>query len=468
MFQKRFLAIILLIAGLGVGYWDYTSQISTADTEASKPFKLGLDLSGGTHLIYEADLTSVEPTETTKSMEALRDVIENRVNLFGVAEPLVQIERGALDENGERSQRLIVELPGVTDVAEAVDMIGDTPVLEFKIERQEEDALRYQQAIQDLQAAMEAGVQDFVPDDILSEGPYLDTGLTGKFLDRARVEFNSNSGEPYVAIKFDAEGTELFKDITSDNVGRVLAIYLDGALIQEPVIRDVIRNGEAIISGGFSPDEARELAGRLNSGALPVDSLELLSTQSVGPSLGAQATEAGVRAGMWGLLMVSLFLILWYRLPGVLAVVALSIYLAIVFAIFKFIPVTLTAAGIAGLVLSIGMAVDANILIFERMKEELRRGRGLEEAVEEGFNRAWLSIRDGNLSSIITAGILFWFGTSLVEGFALTFAIGILVSMFSAITLTRSFLRAIAQGDNEGFKKVLFGSGFTGKPDAGK
>jgi len=257
----------------------------------------------------------------------------------------------------------------------------------------------------------------------------------------------------------------LFAEITGRNVGRTVAIFLDRQLgnitpITAPVVQQAISGGQAVITGSFTPDEAKILVGRLNSGALPVDRLVLLSTQTIGPSLGAEAVNAGILAGIWGLSLVAVFLILWYRLPGLLAVVSLGIYIAMVLALFKLIPVTLTAAGLAGFILSIGMAVDANVLIFERMKEEILGGRGtLPEAIREGFKRAWLSIRDGNLSSIITAVILFWFGTSLIEGFALTFAIGIIISMFSAIVITRTFLLAVAKDIEVDHAGVLFKSG---------
>ena len=231
-------------------------------------------------------------------------------------------------------------------------------------------------------------------------------------------------------------------------------------VISAPVIREPIAGGTATISGGFTPDEARLLVRDLNFGALPLP-IELISTQTIGASIGEVALQRGVTAGMYGLLFVALFLLLWYRLPGLVAVVALGIYIAIMLSIFKIIPVTLTAAGIAGFILTIGMAVDANILIFERMKEELKIGKDTQEAVKDGFARAWLDIRDGNISSIITAIILFWFGTSLVKGFALVFGIGIIASMLTAITVTRTFLYALGKYENKGFVKALFGRGFS-------
>ena len=266
------------------------------------------------------------------------------------------------------------------------------------------------------------------------------------------------SNEPIVALRFTNEGGKIFEEFTGAHVGEVFGIFLDGQLISNPVINERIGGGSAIISGSFTPDEARELVRNLNFGALPLP-IELLSSQTIGASLGAETLERGIEAGLWGLAIVALFLILWYRLPGMLSVLSLSIYIVIMLAIFKLVPVTLTAAGLAGFILSIGLAVDANVLIFERMKEELLEGKWTHNAVRDGFMRAWLSVRDGNLSSIITAIILFWFGTSLVEGFALVFGLGVIVSMLTAITVSRTFLLAVGDREYRGFTRVLFGSG---------
>lgn len=462
MLKTRLLALVLLFIGAYIGHFVYSSEIGVNAETTNYPFKLGLDLSGGAHLVYKADVTSVAPEDLDDAMDSLRDIIERRVNLFGVAEPIVQIERagvlGSVDASVE--QRLIVELPGVTDVEKAVDQIGATPILEFKTERPREEIDAIIEARQALDDAQLNGFEGYEFNPLAVEEPYVDTELTGRFLDAAALEFDPTTRAPYIALTFNDEGADLFALLTKDNVGKTIAIYLDGAPISTPVVQTEIKNGRAVITGRFTIDEAKTLVGRLNSGALPVDKLELLSTQTVGASLGAEALDAGILAGVWGLVLVALFLLVWYRLPGLLAVISLSIYIAIILAIFKWLPVTLTAAGIAGFVLSIGMAVDANILIFERMKEELKSGRGLEESISEGFSRAWLSIRDGNMSSIITAIILFWFGTSLIEGFALTFGVGIMVSMFSAITLTRTFLLAVSRSGSSKVIKLLFGSGF--------
>jgi protein-export membrane protein SecD len=240
----------------------------------------------------------------------------------------------------------------------------------------------------------------------------------------------------------------------------MVAIYLDGAPISTPVVREEIPNGQAVISGSFTPTEARQLVGRLNSGALPVP-ISLLSTQTIGATLGDSALHAGVKAAVIGFMLVALFLILWYRLPGLIATVSLCIFIVIILALFKLLPVTLTAAGIAGFIISIGIAVDANVLIFERVKEELRAGRTVSDAISFGFSRAWMSIRDSNISNMITALILFWFGTSLIKGFALTLGMGVLVSLFSAITVTRIFLGVLGFMGESKVARFLFSSGLS-------
>ncbi len=428
MNKYRIWAVILIIAIILVGWFVYKGT----------PFKYGLDLAGGTELTYRADTTQVAAADIESSMDVLKDVIERRVNLFGVSEPVVQVEGSG---TFSKDNKLIVDLPGVTDIQEAIALIGETPLLEFKV------------IPEDLKTA--STTEELYVKSIA-------TGLSGRLLSRADLQFNNQAGgEPIVSLKFNPEGTALFAKITKENKGRVLAIFLDGEPISTPVVQEEIPNGEAQISGGFSAAEAQLLVKNLNYGALPVP-IELVSTQTIGPSLGSAALYAGVRAGIWGMIIVILFLILWYRLPGFIASLALIMYVIISLALFKLIPVTLTAAGLAGFILSIGMAVDANILIFERMKEELRRGKDLDDSMHEGFHRAWLSIRDSNVSSIITALVLFWLGTSAVKGFALTLGLGVLISMFTAITVSRTFLFALSSarifGKTTGF---LFGSGIT-------
>jgi len=461
MWRKRLVALLLLLAGTGIGYGVWSGEQIPDGPFGKFPFKYGLDISGGTHLVYHADVSKVASSEVRSSMEALRDVIERRVNLFGVSEPVVQVEQSGAD------QRLIVELPGVTDIDKAVALIGQTPLLEFKTERPdgaEKEAIRaaYAQAQEIMKSASSTGItpeQLMANEPLLKEDPsYIPTPLTGALLQKATLQFDQTTQEPQVLLTFNEEGRKLFADITKANVNKTIAIYLDGSPISQPVVREPITDGNAQISGKFSVPEARELVGRLNSGALPVP-VTLLSTQTIGASLGESALHSGVWAGIWGVLIVGIFLLFWYRLPGVVAVFALGIYIVLMLAMFKIIPVTLTAAGIAGFILSIGMAVDANILIFERMKEELKKGKDIQSAMHDGFDRAWTSIRDSNISSLISAVILFWFGTSLVKGFALTLGIGVLVSMFSAITVTRTFLYALGTKGTSRTIRFLFGSG---------
>ncbi|MBI2004551.1 protein translocase subunit SecD [Patescibacteria group bacterium] len=426
MFWLRYGAVaILLTAGL-LGFFAYKTQTG------NWAFKLGLDLSGGTHLVYSADTSTIDSAEVAESLSALQAVIERRVNAFGVGEPLVQTQQGGAFGQGEH--RLIVELPGVTDVDQAVKMIGETPTLDFKLVK---DGFE-----DNLTLPTQPGSTDSPQ---ANPEAFADTGLTGALLSRAALEFGNNQyalNQPTVRVDFNAEGTKLFADITDVNVGKQLAIFLDGALISAPVIQDHITNGTAIISGNFSAESARELVRNLNLGALPVP-ITLSSTQTIGATLGDEALNAGVTAGAIGFFVLALFLILWYRLPGVVAVASLIIYILIMLVLFKFIPVVLTAAGIAGFILSVGLAVDANILIAERMKEEFAAGAKAEHAIREGFKRAWLAIRDTNITHIIAAVILFWFGTSLIKGFALVFGLGVFVSMLSAITISRTFLLAL-------------------------
>lgn len=471
MWKTRISAVLLLIIGAGIGYFIYASEpklhegkeVSFQEVAQKFPFKLGLDLSGGVQLVYQADVTSVKKEEVKNAMDALRDVIERRINTFGVSEPVVQIEeKGGITSPVE--ERLIVELPGVTDVKRAVEMIGQTPKLEFMTERSKAEIEAYNKAVEKIQADQKAGRPLTIPAELLA-GPYKPTELNGRFLERAVLEFDQTTREPIVSIVFNKQGSDIFAELTKNNIDKTIAIYLDRELgnpnpISAPVVREAILGGKAQITGNFTAQEAKTLVGRLNSGALPVDKLLLLSTQTISAPLGAEALMAGVWAGVWGLIVVAGFLILWYRLPGVISVLALAIYVALMLLLFKSIGVTLTAAGIAGFILSIGMAVDANILIFERTKEELRKGHGVHEALREGFARAWTSIRDSNISSIITAIILFWFGTSLIKGFALTFGIGVIVSMFTAISISRTLLFALPFSGHGAFVRALFGSGF--------
>jgi len=497
---------------------------------------LGLDLQGGAHLVYQADVSNIPSGDRESAVEGTRDVIERRVNALGVSEPLVQTNKS------DNNYRLIVELPGVSDVNQAINQIGQTPVLEFKTYTatpaeitltadQEKQRDEFNKAQQDrAQAALDKVKRDsksfedqanqlsedpgntdqegkkrggdlgwakkgaYVPEfektlfEALKDGEisqdliqtqfgwhiiqrvesrkddkgeeevhgrhilfkqweqpqqqnveWNNTELSGKQLKRSAVQFDPNTGQPTIALTFNDEGSKLFEKITEENIGKQVAIFLDGLIISAPTVQQKITGGQAVITGNFSVIEAKELSQSLNAGALPVP-VQLVSQQSVGPTLGKVSLEKSLMAAFVGFLLVVIFMIGFYRFPGVVSVIALAVYGVIVMSIFKLMPVTLTLSGIAGFVLSIGMAVDANVLIFERIKEELYRGQTLRAAIDEGFRRAWSAIRDGNISTLITAFVLMTFGTSMIKGFALTLMIGVLISMFSAITISRILL----------------------------
>ncbi|MCX8015697.1 MAG: protein translocase subunit SecD [Patescibacteria group bacterium] len=416
--------IIVLILAILIGLFDY-GQFNFLPNWFKKPFRLGLDLSGGTRLIYEADLSQIELKDRDSAMNGLRDVIERRVNLFGVSEPRVEVVKVGDD------YRLNVELAGVKDIATAIQMIGQTPYLEFREQRPKEETDKILEEQKNNNADYAFVDPYFVPSQPL---------LTGKYLKTARLDFNPRTYEPMVSLEFNDEGTKIFAELTKKNVGKILAIYLDGQPISLPVVQEEIESGQAQITGKFTAEEAKKLVENLNAGALPVP-IRLISQQSVGATQGEFFLNLSIKAGFIGLIAIIVFMILMYGFLGFVASIALIIYTIINLAIYKVIPVTLTLSGIAGFILSVGMAVDANILIFERYKEELKRGLEKKRALMEGFRRAWPSIRDSNISSIITCLVLYNFTSSMIKGFALTLLIGVLVSMFSAVVLTRSFLK---------------------------
>ncbi len=445
--------LLVLILGGAVSLFVFKSEPKlNKNFEAEKsffknhPFRLGLDLSGGSYLLYQADTSNIDSSQVGDQMQALRDALEKRLNnsdlsgVFGVAENTVRVE-------GE--DKIAIELPGVTDATEAVNKISKTPLLEFKVERPEGEPI-----------TVKPGLDGKIDENALQAEQFVVTELTGRYLKKASLEFDPNTRAPIINLQFDDTGTKLFAEITKNNIGKMVAIFLDGSPISTPVVREEIPNGEAYISGAFNPAEARELVRNLNYGALPM-TVNNISTKTIGATLGENAVTAGVNAAIIGFLFVISFLILWYRLPGLIASFSLCIFITIMLTLFKLIPVTLTAAGIAGFIISIGIAVDANVLIFERIKEELRSEKSVVDAVSTGFSRAWFSIRDSNISSIITALILFWFGTSLIKGFALTLGMGVLVSMFSAITITKIFLSVFNFTGDGKVARFLFSSGLT-------
>ncbi len=385
-----------------------------------KPTKLGLDLVGGSRLVLEAQTTKSVAEITPEVMERLQFAIENRVNKLGVAETVVQ-------QIGDK--RLLVEIPNVTDLKEAKAFLGETAQLEFKKEAVKKD-----------------GTTEWV-----------ETGLTGQDLAKSMLTTDS-VGHWVVSLEFKAEGSRKFAELTKELVNKPMAIFFNGDLVSAPNVNEPIYGGKAQISGGdsgFAYDEAERMVNLLNAGALPVPA-KVVEENTVGPTLGADSIQKSKVAGIIGLGFVMLFMLAYYRLPGLIADIALIIYSLMLFALFKAIPVTLTLAGIAGFILSIGMAVDANILIFERTKEELRAGRNLFTAINSGFDRAFTSIFDSNMTTIITCTILYLLGTSIVKGFALTLAIGVVVSMFSAITITKNFMHLIF-GTGELKYPALFG-----------
>jgi protein-export membrane protein SecD len=451
-----------------IGWLGFTVYQNTTNPDSDNPFKLGLDLAGGSHLVYEADTSALDPADIPELMNVLRDVIERRVNTFGVSEPIVQVERSSFVTE-EPVERLVVELPGVTDVTEAIKQIGETPLLEFKLYSEElalqQDTLRSLESLTSTSSNGEAVVGNVSVNDeeIIPQEPFVSTGLTGRYLKSAQVGFASGQGqlsEPLIEIQFDEVGGDLFANITRENVGRQLGIFLDGQLLSAPVLNESITGGKATISGSFTPTEARDLAENLSFGALPMP-IELQSVQTIGATLGSEILGKGIQAGIFGVIFVLAFMLFWYRLPGLIAGVALISYITIMLALFQYIPVTLTAAGLAGFILSLGMAVDANVLVFERFKEEYKAGVSSREAVRTGFARAWSAIRDGNVTSLLSAIILFWFGTSMVKGFALVFGFGTIVSMISALVITRTLLVALPDVKNQtkGIKSFLLGSG---------
>lgn len=388
-----------------------------------KEFKtqLGLDLKGGSHLVFEADTSKVDPANLDDALESTRDIIEKRVNFFGVSEPQIQTIKAT------NRYRVTVDLPGITNVNEAINLIGKTAQLSFKEE-----------------ATVEAKIATTTP---IFARLTKETGLTGKHIKKAQVTFDSQTGKPQVALEFNKEGIKLFAEITNRNVGKPVAIYVDNFLISAPTVQQPINDGNAVITGNFNINEAKKLAIAINSGALPL-SIKLVEQKNIGPPLGQDEVKKSFYAGIIGLLMVLLFMIGYYGKLGMIASLALIIYGAISLAIFKLIPVVLTLPGIAGFILSIGMAVDSNILIFERIKEELRMGKDFEIAFQLGFGRAIDAIKDANITTLIVAFILFnplnWeflpqFGS--VRGFALTLAIGVATSLFTGVVITKRLIK---------------------------
>ncbi|MEK7547218.1 MAG: protein translocase subunit SecD [Patescibacteria group bacterium] len=403
------LFLIVLVA-VAAGFFVYPKNFGAK----FMPWRLGLDLIGGSHLVYSVDLSKVSGGDKDSVLNGLRDVIERRVNLFGVSEPQVFVAQSAT------GAEVVVELAGVKDIGEAIKQIGETPMLDFREVEQNG-----------------------------SSTEFIQTNLTGRYITGAQLTFDPNTQAPQVSIAFNGDGSLIFEMMTEKNIGKPLAIFLDGQLIEMPTVQEKISGGEAVITGRFTIDEAKKLVERFNAGALPAP-VALISQQTVSPTLGYDSLKKAIVAGIVGTLLVMAFMLAYYRMFGVFAAFALLIYVFLTLGVFKIIPVfTMTLAGLAGFILTIGMAVDANVLIFERIKEELKKGFSRTTAIEEGFRRAWPSIRDSNTSTIITAIILYYFTSSFVKGFALTLLIGVLISMFSAITTTRLFLKLFVKDEQK-------------------
>jgi len=397
-------------------------EINIFGLTIKKDFKthLGLDLKGGSHLVFEADTKKIKPEDLTDALNSARDTIERRVNYFGVSEPSIQTIKSG------NNYRINIDLPGVEKVDEAVRLIGQTALLTFR-----------EQGLVDQKTATTTPV--FAQ---LTKA----TGLTGAHIKKATVQFDSQTGKPQIGLSFNKEGTKIFAEVTKRNIGKPVGIFLDNFVLSTPVVQQEILGGNAVITGNFTIDEAKKLAIAINSGALSLP-IKLVEQKNIGPTLGAEEVKKSVYAGAIGLLMVLIFMVSYYGKLGAIASLALLIYGMISFAIFRLIPVVLTLPGVAGFILSIGMAVDSNILIFERIKEELRKGKDFEIAVKLGFGRAIDAIKDANVTTLTVAFILFnplnWeflpqFG--MVKGFALTLAIGVATSLFTGVVITKRLI----------------------------
>lgn len=397
------LILIFLIAGLAtLIVWPGGANIVIkGKTLWNKNFDVrqGLDLAGGARLTYRAKTEGLSSSDAADAMKSLANNIERRVNSFGVAEPVIQTAKS----NGE--DRLVVEMPGVTDINEAIDLIGKTAELEFKT---------------------------------VGESGFVDTGLTGKDLKKADVTFDE-LGKPQVSLEFQGEGVDKFAAITEANVGKQLATFLDGEVLQVATVNEKIAGGKAVISGNFDLKEAQNIAIQLNAGALPL-SVELIEQREVGATLGQESIQKSLYAGVIGIIAVSLFMLAYYRFQGLLSTIGLGFYLLLMIALIKVFGITMTMGGIAGLILTIGMTMETDVLVFERIREELRKGKTFESAVRLGFNNAWPSIKDSNMVSAIIAALLYTAGGT-IRGFAVVLVLGIAVGLMTTFLGTKTFMQ---------------------------
>ncbi|MDD5773719.1 MAG: protein translocase subunit SecD [bacterium] len=429
----KLFAIILIIA-TSVFYAMPTANIFFPDILAKylpgKKVNLGLDLQGGTHLVLSVDTSKLPAgSNADDAVEVVKEIIRNRIDQFGVAEPVIQ---------RQGTNQIIVELPGIKDSARAKQLIGRTAMLEFRLVDEQAD----------LQSAIN---KNQIPDNLeLLSMEHLDENknitrsqlliekeakLTGKYLKEVQIKFGEFN-EPRVTIAFNEEGGKIFSNVTGDNVGRRLAIVLDGVIKSAPVIREMIPSGNAEISGSFTMEEAQDLSIVLRAGSLPAP-VKIEQEQTIGPSLGSDSIKSGVMCGILSLAVIWLFILVYYKFSGLIANLALLINVIVLIAAMTMIKATLTLPGIAGIILTIGMSIDANILVFERIREELRQGKSNRKAIENGYHKAFITVLDSNITTIISAVFLYYFGSGSIRGFAVSLTIGLLASMFTAITLSR-------------------------------
>jgi len=425
-----------------------------------KNYRLGLDLRGGVELLYQIDLSQIKDGDYNTATEVLKESVERRlVEKQVVSEAEIQIQKD------QDKYFLSVKIPGIGDPNEAIKEIGKMPNLEFRepgpnyeiaVKKREEfnnlTAEQQNTLMKDMTEFQQTGtlagksatdIAQIKEWDAAFSEPFLPAQLTGRYIEKATVEMEQTGSNAVVSLKFNAEGAKLFEEITGRNIDKPLAIYIDGELVSAPMVKSKIAGGSAQISGKFTVEQATKLANNLNEGALPVP-VQLISQKTVGPTLGEESLQKTLKAGLIGFILVVLFMVIFYHFAGFLASVSLFIYVVLTLALFKLFGFTLTLPGIGALILSLGMAVDANVLIFSRMREEMKLGKGFALSVEEGCSRAWPAIRDGNLNTLFEVFILFMFGAGFVKGFATTLGIGIILSLFCAVYVSRFLLLAFS------------------------
>lgn len=461
--NRRYINLIVILLVLIAAIWinlPNNSGIKIGNFQRSLETVLGLDLRGGLQVLMEADL----PAETAidaESMTAAQQILENRSNGLGVSEVVFQIAG---------TRRIVGEFPGLTNPDQVIETLKETGLLEF-VDMGDNPIAEGETVLTDFATGSTAPAATATPEASATlengatpttapEPVVFHTVMTGKDLKGVAVT-RTETGQYVISFELTPEGTKIFSDYTTANVGKILGIVLDKTVISAPSIRNPITEGAGLIEGGFTNESANALAIQLRYGSLPIP-LKVVETRVIGPTLGQDSLNKSMLAGIIGFAIVALFMMIYYRLPGAVAILSILLYALVTLSIFKLIPVTLTLPGIAGFLLSTGSALDANILIFERLKEELRAGRTLRQAVEIGWRRAWPSIRDSNIAALITCAILFWFGSSfgatIVKGFAVTLALGVFVSLFTAIIVTRSLLGEVIEWINPAKRSTWFGA----------